>query len=366
MAKDHYETLGVSRDASQEEIKKAYKRLAKQHHPDLNKSTGSSEKFKEINEAASVLGDDKKRAQYDRYGTTNEGFGGGSQGFDFSDSGDFDFDDIFSMFTGQSTGRRSGRRNSRGQDLRVDISVTLEEAAKGAKKELRIPKLTVCDTCKGSGAQSGSGKITCETCHGTGMHQRKQQTPFGVFVTSSTCPSCQGAGSVIKNKCASCRGEGRVQKTRTLNISIPAGVNTGSQLRIPGEGEAGSAGTAPGDLYVVVEVEPHELFERQGSDLFIEASIPFTTAALGGEIEVPTIDGKAILKIPSGTQSNTLFRMKGNGMPDVQDGERGSEFVRVTIEVPRELTKKQKELLSQYSKEDKPKSFFSKIKNFGN
>ncbi len=362
MAKDYYEILGVPRTASVEEIKKAYKRLAKQHHPDLNKATGSSEKFKEINEAASVLGDEKKRAQFDKYGTTSEGFGGGSQGFDFGGA-EFEFDDLFSSFFGGGSpfGGRKQRRQARGFDLRYELEITLEDAAHGVKKELRIPRLESCERCKGSGAENASDIQTCSTCGGSGVERLSQRTPFGVFQTSTTCSVCRGAGKTVHKKCPDCKGEGRVQHTRKLSVSIPAGVDSGSRLRVAGEGEAGQNGPS-GDLYVVIEVSPHELFERRGNDIYVEAAIPFTLAALGGDIEVPTLDGNAILKIPAGTQSNTLFRMRNRGIPDLSSGEQGSELVQVVIEVPKEMSKKQKELLKQFEKEGVSKSFFSKIK----
>lgn len=361
MAKDHYETLGIARDASQEDIKKAYKRLAKQYHPDVNKDPSSSEKFKEINEAASVLGDEKRRAQYDKYGTTSEGFGGGAQGFDFSGA-EFNFDDLFGSFFGTQFSGRRRQRQARGYDLRYELDITLEEAAKGVKKELKIPRLEECQRCNGSGAEKPNDVATCGTCNGTGVEMRSQRTPFGLFQTSVTCSTCKGNGKIIKKKCPECGGEGRLQKTRRITVTIPPGVDSGARLRVHGEGEAGKGGS-PGDLYVIIEVLPHELFERRGNDIFIEASIPFTTAALGGEIEVPTLDGKATLKIPAGTQSNTLFRMRGNGIPDLNTGNAGSEYVRVVVDVPKELTKKQKELLKQFSKEETSKSFFSKIKD---
>ena len=361
MPKDYYEVLGVSRNASPEEIKSAYKKLAKKFHPDINKEAQATEKFKEINEAASVLGDEKKKAQYDRYGTTSEGFGGGAQGFDFSDV-NFDFDDIFDLLSGGGFGRRR-RKQSRGSDLSYEFQITLEEAAKGVKKEVSIPRLETCPKCSGTGAESPSDLMTCDVCKGSGMENRSQRTPFGVFTTSSTCSKCHGLGKMIKKKCPECKGQGRIQKTKRVTINIPAGVDTGSRLRLQGEGEAGPSGVPSGDLYIMISVLPHDLFERRGNDVYIEAAIPYTVAVLGGEIEVPTIGGNAVLKIPAGTQSNTIFRMRGNGLPDVQGGSEGSEFVRVVIEVPKNPSKKEKDLLRQIAKEEKPKSFFSKIRD---
>ncbi len=365
MTKDYYETLGVDKSASKEEIKKAYKKLAKKYHPDLNKENPeSADKFKEINEAAAVLGNEQKRQQYDQFGTAAEGFGqgGGFGGFDFSDfmSGSgFDFGDIFDQFFGGG-GRRRGRRSSpsRGSDLRYDLEVSLEEAASGTKKNLVVPKLTTCDKCKGSGAQSDSDIKTCTTCHGRGSVVQQTRTPFGIFQQTSTCRSCGGEGKVIKNPCPVCDGEGRIEKKKKIEVEIPAGVSNGTKLRVRGEGEAGAKGGPNGDLYVVIYVQEHDIFKRDGDDIYLDVPITFTQAALGDEIEVPTLEGKASLKIPSGTQSHTIFRMKNKGIPHLQGYGKGSQNVRVVIKTPDKLTKKQKELLKEFEKGFKGKKGF--------
>jgi molecular chaperone DnaJ len=366
MSKDYYKTLGVEKNATKEEIRKAYKNLAKKYHPDLNKEEGSAEKFKEINEAAAVLADDEKRTQFDRYGTTAEQFGGrGFEGFDFSDimSGSgfgFDFDNIFESFFGGHRSRKRGPR--RGADLRYDMEITLEEAATGVTKNIVIPRLEQCPDCHGSGAESESDIETCPDCKGKGVMTRAQRTPFGIFSTTTTCGKCRGQGKHIKKECEECDGTGVVKKTRKLEIKLPAGAEEGTNLRVAGEGEAGEKGAAAGDLYIVMHVAEHETFERHGDDVYLKVPIPFAVAALGGEIEVPTLDGKANLKIPSGTQTNTVFRMKGKGIPYLHNHGRGNENVEVIIEVPEKLSKKQKELLREFDKEIKTKKgFFSKI-----
>jgi len=371
MAKDYYESLGVPKNSSRDEIKKAYKRLAKKYHPDLNKESGASEKFKEINEAASVLADDTKRAQYDSYGTTAEGFGTDTGGFDFSNFASFgtDFDGIFERFFGgrgfdfgnYNTG---GRRIRRGEDAQYELEISLEDAASGVKKEISVPRYETCPGCNGTGAQSRSDIVTCDNCNGSGMQQRTQRTGFAVFTMATTCSKCHGVGKYVKSPCKECRGQGRIKRTRTLEIKIPAGVDNGSRLRIQGGGEIGDKNASPGDLYVNIYVKPHRLFERRGSDIFLEAKIPFTTAVLGGKIDVPTLDGAASLNIPLGTQSNTIFRMRGKGLVDMETGETGSENVRVTIDIPQKLNKRQMDLLKQLKEEDREyHGFFSKMKD---
>ena len=351
--KDYYKILGVPKNATKEEIKATYKRLAKQYHPDLNKSSGAAEKFKEINEAASVLADDQKRVQYDRFGTTGEQFRG-FEGFDFSDfmsdiSGfGFDFDRIFENFFGGGT---RTRRRQRGSDLRYDLEIELEDAAFGATKAINVPRLEECEACDGTGAKSKSDVVTCDECNGRGVTTRTQRTPFGLFSTTTTCRKCRGEGKYIKNECTACDGRGVVRKTRKIEVKIPKGAVDGTNLRIQGEGEAGEKGTASGDLYIVINVKPHKIFERHGNNIYAKVPISFVTAALGGEIEVPTLEGKASLKIPAGTQSNTIFRMKGLGIPDLHSHHVGDENVEVYITVPDKLTKKQKQLLEEFEKE---------------
>jgi len=340
--KDYYKILGVSKNARKEDIKAAYKKLAKQYHPDLNKSPDAAEKFKEINEAAAALGDDQKRAQYDQFGTAGEQFQGFS-GFDFSDfmsdiSGmGFDFDSIFENFFG---GGGRTRRRQRGSDLRYDLEIELEDAAFGAAKTISVPRMEECQRCKGTGAEDPDDIVTCSECNGRGVSTRTQRTPFGLFSTTTTCRKCRGQGKYIRNECHECDGKGVVQKTRKIEIKIPAGAAHGTNLRIQGEGEAGERGVPSGDLYIVIHVKPHKVFERSGNDIYVKAHIPFTIAALGGEIEVPTLKGKATLKIPAGTQSNTVFRMRNIGIPSLHSHHHGDQNVEVIISVPEKLSKK--------------------------
>jgi molecular chaperone DnaJ len=359
MAKDYYKILGVEKNATKEEIKKAYKKLAKKYHPDLNKSSDATEKFKEINEAAAVLADDQKRTQYDQYGTTADQFKG-FEGFDFSDvmsdiGSSFDFDSIFESFFGGGFGARRRRGPRRGADLRYDLEITLEEAAKGATKHIVIPRLEQCTKCHGSGAESEADIVNCPECNGSGAQRRTQRTPFGIFSTTTTCGKCRGQGKYIKKECVVCDGTGVVKKTRKLEIKVPAGAEEGTNLRVVKEGEAGEKGAEAGDLYVIIYVKPHDIFERHGDDIYVKIHIPFTVAALGGEVEVPTLDEKAKLKIPAGTQNNTIFRMKGKGIPYLHGHGCGNENVEVIIEVPEKLSKRQKELLKEFEKESKKK-----------
>jgi molecular chaperone DnaJ len=362
MSRDYYEILGVSRSASREEIKKAYKKLAKQFHPDLNKEDSkAAEKFKEVNEAASVLGDDDKRKQYDGVGHdafTRQGPGfdysnyGSSYGFDFGSS---DFDDLFESFFG---GARRAR--SRGADLRAQVSLTLEEAFEGVKRKLQVRVHEPCESCNGAG---GSGVHSCPSCHGTGMIVQSRRTPFGIFQTQSSCSNCHGSGKVVKETCKSCSGKGVVSREKHIEVDIPAGIADGNALRIRGEGEHGVGDSSRGDLYVIVRVSEHELFERQGDDLFLEVPISFSQAALGAEITVPTINGKAVLKVPSGTQSGDVFRMRGKGMPS--DHGSGDQLVRVIVEVPTKLSKKQRDLIKRFDedgKDEPQRKLFSKLK----
>ena len=368
MAKDYYKILGVDKTATKEEIKKAYKDLAKKYHPDINKDSTATEKFKELNEAAAVLGDDEKRSKYDNFGTTADQFGQGFQGFDFSDfmsnkgGFGFDFDDIFESFFGGGSFGRSRRRNpKRGDDLRYDIEITLEEASTGTLKHIKIPRLEQCENCHGSGAEKESDIVKCPECNGTGVSRKTQRTPFGIIATSTTCGKCKGVGKYIKNECLECDGTGFNRKTREIEIKIPAGAEEGTNLRIKGQGEAGEKGAEYGDLYVILHMKEHDVFERHGDDIYVKVHVPFTIAALGGEIEVPTLNGKAKLKIPLGTQSNTIFRMKGKGIPYLHDDGSGNENVEVVVEVPKKLSKKQRELLEEFDKESGKKGFFGKI-----
>lgn len=348
--KDYYKILGVERDASKEDIKKAYKRLAKQHHPDLNKEDpNAAEKFKEVNEAASVLGDDQKRQQYDQFGNAAFQQGNGFGGFDFSgfDMGNVDFGDIFdTFFGGGAFGRRRRSTAQRGSDLRYDLTLTLEEAAAGLEKEVRVRRRMSCEACGGAG---GKGVKTCTTCHGQGMVREARRTPFGVFATTTNCPRCGGSGQTFEEVCSSCDGTGVQTGSTTIKVSVPAGVEDGMRLRVSGEGDAGVRGGPGGDLYVFISVEEHEFFERDGEDLRLSVPVSFVQAALGDEIEVPTLSGKATVKVPVGTQSGTTFRLRGKGVPVVHSSRVGDELVTVTVEVPEKLSGRQRRALEAFA-----------------
>ena len=364
MAKDYYNSLGVDKGATKDEIKKAYKRLAKKYHPDINKEDNASEKFREINEAASILGDDQKRAQYDQFGTAD------ASGFDYRDfggfnrqGGDFDFGDIFDMFFGGGS-RQSGRRSYKGSDLRFDLTLELEEVADDIEKKIKIPRLETCESCNGNGAKSSSDITTCSQCNGSGRVTRTRRTPFGMFQTTAGCNTCHGEGKIISNPCSKCDGQGRVQKKSTINIKIPAGVDNGMRLRVTGEGESGIKGGPSGDLYVVIHVDDHDVFVRDGDDLYMDVPISYTQAVLGDTIEVPTLDGKTNLKIPQGTDTHTIFRIRSKGIPHLNHAGRGDQKVRVTIQTQKRLNKKQMDLLKEFAKEsgETPSlSFFKKI-----
>ncbi|PHI29524.1 molecular chaperone DnaJ [Budvicia aquatica] len=367
--KDYYEILGVSRDADEREIKKAYKRLAMKHHPDRNQGDKDSEaKFKEIKEAYEILTDEQKKAAYDQYGHAafeHGGMGGGG----FGGGGGGDFNDIFGDVFGDIFGGRR-QRASRGSDLQYNMVLTLEEAVRGVTKEIRIPTLAECDTCHGSGAKAGSSATTCSTCHGAGQVQMRQ----GFFAVQQTCPTCHGRGKIIKDPCNKCHGQGRVEKTKTLSVKIPAGVDTGDRVRLSGEGEAGENGAPAGDLYVQVQVKQHPIFERDGNNLYCEVPINFAMAALGGEIEVPTLDGRVNLKVPAETQTGKLFRMRGKGVKSVRGGAQGDLLCRVVVETPVKLNDKQKQLLRELEESlggekgaknsPRSKSFLDGVKKF--
>ncbi|NLU51157.1 MAG: molecular chaperone DnaJ [Syntrophomonadaceae bacterium] len=373
--RDYYEVLGVSRDASPEEIKKAYRKLALKYHPDVNSDKKDAEaKFKEINEAYEILSDPQKRETYDRFGhaafdpSQGPGGGFGQGGFDFGGMGGFE--DIFDMFFG--TGGRGRRRGpSRGADREAELTIDLEDAVFGAEKEIQIPRLERCDTCQGSGAEPGTEIKTCTACGGTGQVRNVQSTPFGRFETVRTCSRCNGQGKVIEKRCHTCNGSGKVRRVRKVSLRIPAGVDTGSRLRMQGEGEPGQNGGPPGDLYVYISVRPHEVFERRDNDLVCEVPISFVDAALGAEITVPTIDGEHKLVIPEGTQTDTVFKIRGKGVPNLRTHRRGDQLVIVKVKVPKGLTEKQKELLREFSQEEnrhkdlprKEKGIFDRFKD---
>ncbi len=380
MAKeDYYELLGVKRDASAEEIKKAYRKKAVQYHPDKNPGNKQAEEiFKKVSEAYEVLEDPDKRAAYDRFGHAafSQGAGPrpGAGGFTGGFHDPFDIfrevfgggGGIFEEFFGGGGAGGGGNGARDGADLRYDLEITLEEAAVGVEKEISFRKLSECEHCGGSGAEPGSRRVTCPTCRGAGQ----VTTSRGFFTVRQVCPTCHGAGTRVEKPCQACHGEGRTNQTTKLNVRIPAGVDTGSKLRSVRNGEAGVYGGRPGDLYLVIHVKDHEIFERQGDDLFCEIPIKFTLAALGGTIEVPTLSGKASLKIPPATQSGTTFRLKGRGMPALRSGQRGDQLVRVHVEVPTRLTAEQRKKLEDFAiacgDADEPvaRSFFEKAKKF--
>ncbi len=351
MAKDYYKVLGVDKNASTEEIKKAYKKLAKQYHPDINKDSSASEKFKEINEAAAVLGDSQKRQQYDQFGTAD--FNSQQSGFDFSNFGtDFEgiFDNLFSGF-GFSNGSRSKARN--GRDLLFTTEITLEEVHNGAVKNISLKKHDFCDSCDGKG---GSGAVQCSQCNGKGNVRHTRRTPFGMFQTTSTCGTCEGSGEILSEVCKKCDGEGRIYATKSIDVRIPKGIQDNVRLRVSGEGEAGLFGGSAGDLYVEVHVKDHNVFQRQDDDLFITTPASFATLCLGGEIEVPTIEGNTTkLKIPAGTEDNTIMKIKNKGLPNMRTHYHGNLLVQLHVEIPKKLSKKQKELLEEFSGEKKKK-----------
>ncbi|MGG3161772.1 molecular chaperone DnaJ [Geobacillus stearothermophilus] len=368
MAKrDYYEVLGVSKNATKDEIKKAYRKLSKQYHPDINKAPDAAEKFKEIKEAYEVLSDDEKRARYDRFGHAdpNEAFGGGGfrgGGFDFGGfSGFGGFEDIFETFFG------GGPR--KGADVEYMMTLTFEEAAFGKETEIEVPREETCETCHGSGAKPGTSPQPCSRCGGSGQITSEQATPFGRIINRQTCPTCGGTGRYIPEKCPTCGGTGRVKQRKKIHVKIPAGVDDGQQLRVAGQGEPGVNGGPPGDLYIIFRVEPHEFFERDGLDIYCEVPLSFAQAALGDEIEVPTLYGDVKLKIPAGTQTGTRFRLRGKGVPNVRGYGQGDQHVIVRVVTPTKLTEKQKQLLREFDRlggetmHDGPHGrFFEKVK----
>lgn len=357
--KDYYKILGVQKSASKEEIKSAYKKLAKEFHPDVNKAPNATEKFKEINEAASVLGDDAKRQQYDQFGSDferkyHQDF---SQRYSGQDFDDMDFGDVFEMFFGGGFTQGS-QRNSRGRDLRYDMEITLEEAASGIKKSITLEKPVLCEDCGGRG---GEDYERCSECNGQGVKRVRQQTPFGIFESRVTCKRCQGHGEIVKNICQTCKGKGILHKKKTLEVTIPAGVDSGAQLRLREEGEAVKGGTT-GDLYIFIDVKKHHYFDREGDDIILEIPVSVTQAMLGDEVEVPTLEGKVMLKIPKGTQPETTLRMKNRGIPHLNHHGAGDQLIKVKVEIPEKLTRRQEELLKEFDKESgKRKSILDRL-----
>lgn len=368
--KDYYDVLGLKKDAGPEEIKKAYRKLARQYHPDVNSDQDSEVKFKEIKDAYDVLSDPQKKDYYDRFGHEGgpsfqgfEGFGGFTSGFE----------DIFDTFFGGgfTTGRdRQAAAPRRGADLRYDLEISLKEAVQGKVTFIRIPRAENCPACRGTGAREGTSPVTCTACGGTGQQQVVRNTAFGRFVSVKPCEKCRGEGRIIKEPCPHCHGEGRVIRERKIEIKIPPGVDSGSRLRVSGEGEAGIKGGPHGDLYVVLYVRPHEIFKRQNNDLVCEMPLSFVLVALGGEIEVPTLEGKAKLRIPEGTQPGAVFRLKGKGVPSLRGFGRGDQLVKVKVEVPRRLNTSQKKILQEFAQASGldlsdvgDKSFFERVKD---
>lgn len=380
MAKrDYYEVLGISRGASAEEIKKAYRGKAKELHPDRNKDNPEAEaQFKEVNEAYDCLKDEQKKAAYDRFGHAafEGGMGaggprGGARGAygqgDFASAFSDVFEDLFGDFMGGRTGGGGGRsRAQRGSDLRYNLRVTLEEAYKGVQKSISVPTSVACSACHGTGAEGGAEPQTCPTCSGMGKVRASQ----GFFTVERTCPTCGGSGQTIKNPCKTCHGAGRLEKERQLSVNIPAGVETGTRIRLAGEGEAGLRGGPAGDLYIFIEVREHALFQRDGMNLFCRVPVAMTVAALGGEVEVPTIDGgRSRVKVPAGTQTGKQMRLRGKGMPALRGGGIGDMLIEVAVETPVNLTSRQRELLKEFerlSEDNNPEgsTFFSKVRNF--
>lgn len=377
MAKrDYYDVLGVARGASAEELKKAYRQKAKELHPDRNSDNPNAEaQFKEVNEAYDVLKDADKKAAYDRYGHAafEGGMGGGGQRGGYGGNADFAsafsdvFEDLFGDFMGGRGGGGGGRsRAQRGSDLRYNLRVSLEEAFNGVQKTINVPTSIACDSCRGTGAEGGAEPVTCPTCSGMGKVRAQQ----GFFTVERTCPTCNGMGQTVKNPCRSCGGAGRVEKERALSVNIPAGVETGTRIRLAGEGEAGLRGGPSGDLYIFIEVREHPIFQRDGVTLFCRIPISITTAALGGEVEVPTIDGgKARVKVPAGAQTGKQLRLRAKGMPALRGGGTGDMVLELAVETPVNLTARQREILEEFerlSEENNPEgnTFFKKVKGF--
>jgi molecular chaperone DnaJ len=348
-ARDYYEVLGVSRSATDTEIKSAYRKLAMKHHPDRNPGDAKSEEqFKAAAEAYAVLADSEKRSLYDRFGHAGVGSAAGAGGFDPSVFAEFDFGDILGNLFGfgDSFGRRRGGPQ-RGADLRYDLEISFEESARGTDTTIQIPRQEHCETCRGSGAAPGSSPTNCPLCKGHGQVRSQQ----GFFTVARTCPQCRGAGRVITNPCATCRGAGTITRERKITVKVPPGIANGQQLRLQDEGEAGTAGGPSGHLFVVIHVQEHEFFRRDGNNLFCEIPVNFTTLALGGDIQVPTLQGSEKLKVPEGTQTGTTLRVRGKGMPDVNGRGRGDLFITVQVHTPHKLTKDQKRLLEQLARE---------------
>lgn len=365
--RDYYEILGLDKNASKDEIRKAYRKLARQYHPDVNKEEGAEDKFKEAKEAYEVLSDEQKRAQYDQFGHAGpggQGFGGFGGAQDFSG-----FGDIFDMFFGGGGRTRDPNAPQQGADLQYTMVLDFEEAIFGKEAEINIPKEEECDTCHGSGARPGTKVETCSHCHGSGQLNTEQDTPFGRVVNRRVCHYCSGTGKIIPEKCTICRGTGRIKKQRKIKVSIPAGIDEGQQIRVSGKGEAGINGGPAGDLFVVIQVKEHDFFEREGDNIFCELPLTYTQAALGDEIEVPTVHGNVMLKVPAGTQTGKVFRLRGKGAPNVRGYGHGDQHVQIRVITPTTLTEKQKDLLREFNEiggneatDEQGDSFFQRFK----
>ncbi len=372
--RDFYEVLGIGKDSTDADVKKAYRKLAKQFHPDVNTDDKTAEsKFKEINEAYEILSDSQKRARYDQYGHAGvdpNGFGGAGAGF-----GDFDFGgigDIFESFFGGSGFGRSTRSRSgpqKGADLKYSMEISFEEAAFGLERELTVKRNAFCSSCGGSGARAGTSPEACKHCNGTGQVQYKQSTPFGQFINVKSCEVCRGEGKIILNQCTDCSGKGRIRKTTKIKLNVPAGIDDGQTISLRGEGDPGSKGGPAGDLFVTINVKPHVLFKRQANDIICEMPITFVQAVLGAELEVPTLDGKVKYSMPEGTQTGSIFRLKGKGIPYLRGNGRGDQYIKVEIEVPKKLNEKQKAILKEFADissddmHENRKGFFDKMKD---
>ncbi len=370
MANDYYKVLGVERGASEAEIKSAYRSLARRHHPDVAQDkTAAEARFKEINEAYEVLSDPQKREMYDRYGSAQPGMGGPGGPGGFGGFGQTEgFSDLFDVFFGAARGSSAQRTGPlRGADLRYDLQITLEEAFRGAEREIAFNHLGTCETCHGSGARPGSLITSCDRCAGTGTMRAARQTPLGRFVTETTCTKCNGEGQIVPSPCETCRGRGRIERPRTLTVKIPAGVDDGSRIRISGNGEAGSRGGPSGDLYVYISIAPHPRFKRDGSDISSDVPISFPQATLGAKIEADTLEGPVELTIGPGTQSGSVYRLRGRGMPHVRGTGRGDQLVTVHIVVPTKLSRRERDLLEDFARAGgdriDERSFFDRFKD---